>query len=98
MKAVAILVVCLFLAGCDFCAKDPIVQTREVKVPVPVKCTIKYPPSPEEPFAELDMGAPLNRKIVASLKELENYRWYSKELKAALSACATNIDETTVVK
>lgn len=92
MKPLLIALCALFVAGCDICAKDPIIQVKEVQVPVPVRCTIKYPEKPAEPFAEIEIGAPVDKKVVASLKELENYRWYSKELRAALSACASDID------
>lgn len=95
MKAFVIVLCALFVAGCDLCAKDPIIQVKEVLVPVPVKCEVAYPVKPEEPFVTLELGAPLSRKVTASLKELENYRWYSKELEAALRECAKSIDATT---
>lgn len=80
------------LAGCSLCPKqDPTIVTQTVKVPVPVKCVIKHPKKPSEKLLTLRFGDTTYAKAEASLKDLEEYRWYAKELEAALRACAADV-------
>lgn len=86
MKSIAILI-CLALAAC---ATEPrvIYEPQEVKVIVPVPCSI---PEVQEPAWLLD-NADIAKKSfyekgILALRELEQRRAYEEELKAAIKAC-----------
>lgn len=99
MKSIAIAVMALCLAGCGLCpTKEPIVTTVTVEVPVAVKCEVSYPKKPDSLVVGAGKEAKSFDTLKASLKELEDYRWYSREMEGALLKCAKNIDEGTEVK
>lgn len=77
------------LAGCGLCPeREPIIVTKTVEVPVPVKCVITHPKRPSETLLTVRLGDTAYAKAEAALKDLEAYRWYAKEMEAALHACA----------
>lgn len=77
------------LAGCNICPeREPIIVTKTVEVPVPVKCVITHPKRPSETLLAVRLGDTSYAKAEAALKDLEAYRWYAKEMEAALHACA----------
>lgn len=93
MKSIAIALMALCLAGCGLCpTKEPIVTTVTVEVPVAVKCEVSYPKKPPALVVETSKETTGYAKLNASLKELEEYRWYSREMEAALGKCAVNLD------
>ena len=90
MKRLAMLAVALTLAGCATAPLDPQVITKEVPVPVAVKC-VPNPPVVAPDFADTDA------KLKAAPTEFDNAKarvigrlqriGYEGELVAALNAC-----------
>lgn len=90
MKVLLSLLV-LSLTGCGLCpTREPIVTTKTVEVPVPVKCEIKLPPIPTDSLLAVRLADPSYARASAVLKDLEAYRWYARELEAALRECVTS--------
>ena len=85
------LLVAFTLAGCATVPeKDPVVVTKTVEVPVPVKCVVSYPDEPSPSVISVPATASRYAKAQAVVQELEDQRQYAKELKAILSKCAAN--------
>lgn len=77
----------LFLAGCG--TTEPLirVETREVKVPVPVACKTPEPAVPEYNVPKLTTNSSIFDKTKAYLADEELRKGYEKELLAALQSC-----------
>ena len=92
MKALIALAVLSLTACVTDAPREPVIVTQIVEVPVEVKCQISYPkrPSPKLPAVTKDASSYL--KAQAALTELEDQRWYSKELEASMQKCAKDID------
>lgn len=82
-----LLALVFLLSGCLTTPERVVVVPQEVRVPVPVRCSVEYPTRP----AKLDVGAlgpSLRDRVVALLMENDSYRAYATELEAALASCA----------
>lgn len=86
-----IMLCCLvvLLWGCAEVPERVVTVPVEVKVPVSVRCAVKYPTKPPKLVVGA-LGPSLVVRVVALLQENDAYRAYSKELEAALTACADN--------
>lgn len=92
MKTLLVLLA-ITLAGCVTTQeRDPVIVTKTVEVPVPVKCSISYPQEPSQAVVSIPSTASGYAKTQAVLQELEDQRQYAKELRAVLSKCATEIN------
>lgn len=69
-------------------------MTQTVEVPMAVKCQVSYPNEPSPLLTSVPVTASSHTKATAALRELEEQRWYSKKLYAALSKCAENSPST----
>lgn len=83
MRAAAL---CLMLAGCAS-APQAIENPVEVKVPVPVPCSVPEIAVPAWPLAAVPASSSDFEFYKAALAELELRRGYEKRLLAALGAC-----------
>lgn len=86
MKAYALLLVAA-LHGCALTPSKIVEVPVEVKVPVPVRCKVKKPVPPAS-ITDAEIPPGFFDRGVALIKEGNDFRLYSKELEAALSACA----------
>lgn len=83
---------CLFiLTACTTTPNcEPVIVTQTVEVPIEVKCQVSYPTAPVSTLLALPKTASHYDKLVAALKDLEDVRWYSREVEAALRRCAVS--------
>ena len=83
------LLICLvvFLTGCVCNPERVVTVPVEVEKPVPVRCSVKFPTPPQK-LAVGALGPSVRDRVVALIQEGDSFRAYSKELEAALSACA----------
>ena len=79
------------LSGCSlFCKKEIVYEPVEVKVPVPVRCTVEVPAKPVWQMDYPDVRkANVFVKGNSALVELEQRRQYEREWEAALQACVS---------
>lgn len=77
----------LFLVGCG--TTEPLlkVETREVKVPVPVACKTPEPAVPDYNVPKLTTNSTIYQKTKAYLADEQLRKGYEKELLAALKSC-----------
>lgn len=67
------------------CVTQP--EIKEVKIPIPVKCTTPTPAEPTYYFDQLTKENTLFEKVRALLADRQLYLAYQTELKAALDSC-----------
>lgn len=84
-----LLLVCLIfvLGGCATPHERVVMVPTEVKVPVTVRCSVKFPSEPEK----LNVGAlgpSLRERVVSLIQEGIEYRGYAALLLSALRSCA----------
>lgn len=73
------------LAGC---AHERIVlETVEVKVPVPVPCAVDMPPRPERPTKREPPAENIYQAMQRALAEAELWEGWAKKAEAAASKC-----------
>ncbi len=88
MKILFLLLLMSLLASCAT-PPDTITVTKEVKVAVPVKCVLQFPPKPETiPVDEALSSLGLYDQIMWLIRELEVTRGYTNLLEAAVTECA----------
>lgn len=75
---------CLFLAGC---ATHPVVQTVEVKVPVPVPCKVPTVTKPAWDIDAVPLGSSIYRQVKALLTTNEQHLGYESKLEAVVKSC-----------
>ena len=82
-----ILISLLFLSACG--TTEPLlrVETKEVKVPVPVACKTEAPPVPVYNVPKLKITNTIFEKTQAYLADEQLRKAYAKELLAALNSC-----------
>ena len=82
-----ILISLLFLSACG--TTEPLirVETKEVKVPVPVACKTADPALPDYNVPKLTVNSTIFEKTQAYLADSELRKGYEKELLAALASC-----------
>ena len=85
MRHSLIPLIALLLAGC---AAQPVVQVRQVKVPVPVACQEPIPERPVMPTEALQAPVTLDAFSQAAMAEIERREGYEQQLLAGLRACA----------
>lgn len=79
----------VLLSGCVCNPERVVTVPQEVEVPVPVRCSVKFPTPPKKLVVEA-LGPSVRDRVVALIQENDDYRAYSKELEAALASCADN--------
>lgn len=93
-KLVTLIALSIAMAGCETAWKrEPSVVIQEVKVPVPVKCKVKKPIPPESKVEAADLEKTNTYvKVKLLAEDADAYRFYSKEVGAALAQCAEFIE------
>lgn len=80
---------CLLALG--GCATAPHVETRTVKVPVPVECLEPIPDRPSMPTEDLADDADPFNLLRSALAEIDRRESYETRLLAALMVCTQSI-------
>ena len=78
----------LLLVGCSNPVKEQVPVPVQVEVPVPVRCTSERPPAPSFSWKNAPTGSPF-LQLNGVLRELEQYREYSKLLVITLDKCSS---------
>lgn len=81
-------VMLMALSACQTAPREPIIVTKEVSVPLVVKCRVEAPVRPKSVVQLIAPGAGFYDKGVAFLKENQSLRDYATELESALSKCS----------
>lgn len=89
LRGLAIVVVCLLvLFWFVGCAQTPQVVVKEVKVEVPVRCTLTLPDPPQRPFddtARIDMSVFTKTQLLLAQDQFA--KAYEVQLRAAALGC-----------
>lgn len=82
-----ILISLLFLSACG--TTEPLirVETKEVRIPVPIACKTEAPPVPVYNVPRLTITSTIFEKTQAYLADEQLRKAYEKELLAALNSC-----------
>jgi len=92
MKVVLVAILSGLLVACTATEPTVVTVTKEVMIPVPVRCQVRWPEKPKSDILKdgvLQMG--FYDKMLWLLRESEEYRRYSASLEAALLVCADDI-------
>lgn len=82
-----IFILALALAGCATQKPEIVYVPKEVKVPVPVKCTAPKIEDPTRDFNQAKKGDLLYNNLALLAAENDHLNAYSTKLKAALAGC-----------
>lgn len=78
----------LFAVTLAACAHERVViETVELKVPIPVPCAVTMPPDPERPTKKDPPAADIFAAMQRALAELELWEAWSTRAKAAAAGC-----------
>lgn len=86
MRHLILVPLLLLIAGCP---SNPVIETKnvEVKIPVPVKCKITPPEKPESLLGRIKMDDDIHTMVKIILAEIESRKAYEKKLEAATKEC-----------
>jgi hypothetical protein len=87
MRVISILLVTLLLTGCVTTKEVIRYETKEVKVPIPIKCETPIPEVPDFNFPKLKEEDTIFDKVKALLADRNLHLGYEEQLLTALQSC-----------